>query len=101
MQGTEIEFTPEGVWPMQDNPSSKNIPQNSHVYHEAKMFHDLYRSLLRSLQAAFNGQPDAIKESVPIMSSMQMQAKKLMAMEMLSLPGHPKQTCGPIFDYDW
>ena len=102
LRGAEIEFTPEGIWPMQDNPSSKNIPKNSHLYHEAKIFHDVYRSLLRSLQAAFNGQPDAIKESVPLMSSMQIQAKKLMAMEMpSSLPGQPKQTCGPIFDYDW
>ena len=101
-RGAEIEFTPEGVWPMQDNPSSKNILKNSHLYQEAKTFHDVYRSLLRSLQAAFDGQPDAIKDSIPIMSSMQIQAKKLMSMEMpSSLPGQPQQTCGPIFDYDW
>ncbi len=97
-RGPVIQFTPEGVWPMRDNPSSSDIPQDTHAYHEAKTFHSLYRSLLQILQAAFDGKQDAIKEAVPIMSTMQIQAKKLMTM---AVPENSEQTYGPVFDYDW
>ena len=100
--GEEIEFVSEGVWPMRDNPSSESIPKGSQVYYDAKIFHRMYRSLLRSIETMFKGQPDAIEDAVYIMESMQIQAKKLMQMEMPNTPeGHPKQTCGPVFDYEW
>lgn len=100
--GKEIEFLLEGVWPMRDNPSSSTIPKGARVYYEAKIFHRMYRSLLRSMQTAFDGKPDAIDDAVYIMESMQIQAKKLMQMEMPNAPeGHPNQTCGPVFDYEW
>ena len=100
--GEEIEFIPEGVWPMRDDPSSKTIPKDSYIYHEAKIFHLIYRSLLTSLQTAFDGKADAINDAVYIMELMQVQAKKLMQMEMPIIPlDHPKQTCGPIFEYEW
>ena len=101
-EGDEIEFVPEGVWPMRDDPSSKTIPKDSYIYHEAKIFHLIYRSLLTSLQTAFDGNADAINDAVYIMEMMQIQAKKLMQMEMPNIPsGHPKQTCGPVFEYEW
>ena len=100
--GEEIQFVPEGVWPMRDDPKSSTVPKESQVYHEAKIFHRMYRSLLKSIQTAFNGRPDVINDAVYIMESMQIQAKKLMKMEMPNTPkGHPKKTCGPIFDYTW
>ena len=99
--GKEIEFVSEGVWPMQNNPSSKNLPKGTQVYHEAKIFHRIYRSLLESIETTFSGHPDTINEAVYIMEAMQMQAKKLMKMEVPVPPGHPNQTCGPIFDYYW
>ncbi len=100
--GKEIKFEPEGVWPMRDNPSSKSIPKGTQVYYEAKIFHRMYRSLLRSIQTAFDGQPDAINDAVYLMESMQIQAKKLMQMEMPFIPeDHPKITCGPVFEYEW
>ena len=100
--GKEIEFVPEGVWPMCDNPSSKSIPKGTRVYYEAKIFLRMYRSLLRSIQTAFDGKPDAINDAVYIMESMQIQAKKLMRMEMPIIPeDHPAVTCGPVFEYEW
>ena len=98
-RGKKIEFTSEGVWPMRNNPSSKTIPRKSLAYRETKIFHSLYRSLLTLFQESFDGRPDAIKEAVPIMEAMQLQAKKLMTMEVPSKPGHPKQTYGPTFEY--
>ena len=99
--GEEIEFVSEGVWPMQNNPSSKNLPKGTQVYHEAKVFHRMYRSLLESIETMFSGHPDSVNDAVYIMESMQMQAKKLMNMSVPVPPGHPNQTCGPIFDYEW
>ena len=99
--GSEIQFTPEGVWPMRDNPSQKGITKGTHAYRETRLFHRMYRSLLKSLQVAFDGRPDMINEAVYIMESMQIQAKKLMQIECPAPEGHPKQTCGPVFDYDW
>ena len=99
-RGKKIEFTSEGVWPMRNNPSSKTIPRKSLAYRETKIFHSLYRSLLSLFQESFDGRPDAIKEAVPIMEAMQLQAKNLMTMEVPSKPGHPKQTYGPTFEYE-
>ncbi len=100
-RGKKIEFTSEGVWPMRNNPSIKTIPKNSLAIRESKLFHNLYRTLLKSLQAAFDGQHSAMIESVPIMEAMQLQAKKLMSMYLPSNSEHPGQTYGPIFEYEW
>ena len=101
-EGEEIQFVPEGVWPMRDDPKSNTIPKGTQVYYEAKTFHRIYRSLLRSIQTAFDGQPDAINDAVYIMESMQIQAKKLMQTYMPNTPsGHPNTTCGPVFQYEW
>ena len=86
---------------MRDDPTSDTIPFGSQVYYEAKTFHRIYRSLLRSLQTAFDGQTDAINDAVYIMEAMQIQAKRLMQMEMPAVPSHPNTTCGPIFQYEW
>ena len=99
--GEDIEFVQEGVWPMRDNPTQKGIPVGSQAYWDAKMFHRMYRSLLKSLQEAFDGNPDIIDEAMYIMESMQIQAKKLMQSEIPTPTGHPRQTCGPVFDYEW
>ncbi len=99
-KGENIEFISEGVWPMRDNPSSKDIPVNTYAYHQAKVFHNIYRSLLNSLQVVFNGKPEKLEEAVYVMEAMQIQAKRLMQIEMPAPDGH-KLTCGPIFDYTW
>ena len=96
-----IEFTPEGVWPMRDNPSQKGIPHNTQVYHKARLFHQVYRGLLAKLQETFDGNPTAIDDAVYLMESLQLHAKVLMKLEVPSPPGWPKHTCGPVFDYEW
>ena len=97
----DIEFTAEGVWPMRDNPSPKGIPINTQVYHKARLFHQVYRSLLAKLQEMFDGNPNAIDDAVYLMESLQLHAKELMKLEVPAPLGWPKHTCGPIFDYEW
>ncbi len=99
--GKEIEFIPEGVWPMRDNPSSLGIPKGSQTYHRARTFHRIYRALLTKLQEMFDGSPTAIDDTVYLMESLQLHTKELMQLEVPSKPGWPKQTCGPIFQYNW
>ena len=96
-----IEFTPEGVWPMRDNPSQIGIPVDTQVYHKARLFHQVYRSLLAKLQEMFDGNPNAIEDAVYLMESLQLHAKQLMRLEVPAPPGWPKHTCGPVFDYEW
>ena len=100
-EGEDIEFTAEGVWPMRDNPSKEGVPPGTKLYNDARFFHRLYRSLLRKLQEAFDGNPDAIEDTVYIMESLRIHARRLMAAEIPTPPGWPKQTCGPVFDYEW
>ncbi len=99
--GSEIEFAGEGVWPMRDNPSKADIPKNTQLYHKARRFHRIYRAFLAKLQNVFDGNPAAIDDAVYMMESLQLHTKELMQSEIPSPPGWPKQTCGPIFDYDW
>ncbi len=99
-KGEDIEFVSEGVWPMRDSPSSKDISANTYAYQQAKVFHTIYRSLLNSLQLVFNGEPNKLEESMYVMEAMQIQAKRLMQIEIPAPDGHVL-TCGPIFDYTW
>ena len=99
--GGEIEFTSEGVWPMRDNPGKEGIPPGTQLYYSAKRFHRIYRSLLAKFQEMFDGRPEVIDDVVYLMESLQLHTKELMRAEIPTNPGWPKQTCGPIFDYDW
>ena len=100
-EGNYIPFVPEGVWPMRDNPSKEGIPPNTPLYYEAKQFHSIYRSLLTSLQDAFDGNKKAMTDSMFIMEGMAIHMKRLMQMPIPTKEGWPAQTCGPVFDYDW
>ena len=99
--GEKIEFTAEGVWPMRDNPSKNGILKDTQLYYNAKRFHRIYRSLLAKFQEMFDGNPDVIDDVVYLMESLQLHTKELMQAEFPTPPGWPKQTCGPIFDYEW
>ena len=99
-QGDAINFTQEGVWPMRANPGKNGIVKGMRGYVDARAFHDNYRALLRNLQQAFNGQPDLIRESVTLMESLQVYAKKLMEIPLDPNMINP-ETIGPVFDYIW
>ena len=97
-QGAPINFTSKGVWPMRDNPGKDGIEKGSRGYVEARAFHANYRALLRKLQAVFDGHPELINQTIPLMESLQVKAKKLM---QIPLHSNRNETVGPVFDYIW
>ena len=94
--GAPIEYNPEGVYPMRDNPSSDTIVPNTDCYTEAKAFHRAYRSFLHVLQETFSGEPHKIHQSVELMEALQVHAKRCMW-----TPYGKGNTCGPVWDYEW
>ena len=98
--GDTLRFDDNGVWPMRDNPSSKGLDPSTRAYKESKMFHSTYRTLLRTLDQVFNGDPESISEALAIMESLKVQAKFLMALPVDASQPHG-ETCGLVFDYDW
>ena len=99
--GPPIPFDEAGVWNMRDNPGSKGLTPGTQTYNRAQVFHQTYRSLLRKLDEVFEGSPQGISDAMSIMESLGLQAKILMTMPMEDSPGMEKQTCGPVFDYEW
>ena len=98
--GVDIPFNECGVWPMRNNPSSRGIINNTNAYTEARVFHGVYRSLLRKLQSVFSGAPEELKDAVSIMKSLQVHGKQLTSTPLdASDPNSP--TVGPVFDYEW
>ena len=81
---------------MKNNPSKNGIPRGTRAYFEAKAFHRVYRSLRGKLQETFGGEPEKIRDAVALMESLQVHAKRLMA---LKLDPEREETVGPVFDY--
>ena len=78
--GEEIELDDTGVYPMRNNPSIKCLQPGTNAYHFSKVFSEVYRQLLNRIHQTFNGNPDGFNDSVSIMWSLKMYAKKLMRM---------------------
>ena len=98
--GDPIPFDDNGVWPVRDNPSSKDLNPNTIAYERTKMFHQTYRTLLRTLDEVLAGDPVGISKAMGIMESLEVQAKFLMALPLNVSQPHGK-TCGLFFDYNW
>ena len=94
--GAPIEYNPEGVYPMRDNPSGDTIVPGTDCYTEAKAFHRTYRNFLRVLHETFNGEPQKMYQSVELMEALQVHAKKCMW-----TPYGEGNTCGPVWEYEW
>ena len=98
--GDPITFDNSGVWPMRDNPSGNDLNPGTKAYERTRMFHQTYRTLLRTLDGVFAGDPTGISEAMAIMESLEVQGKFLMALPTNASEPHGK-TCGLVFDYDW
>jgi hypothetical protein len=94
--GAPIEFDPDGVWPMADDPDTQTLPPGSLARNQSVEFNEIYGDLLRSLHGVFNGQPDRLNKAVGLMFSLSIQAQKLM--ELPLDPGSPL-TAGTAFQY--
>ena len=94
--GSPIPYDPKGVWQMRDNPTIAGVKMNINCTTEARAFHQVYRNFLRVLQEAVDGYPEKINESVELMESLQLHAKKAIWTEYDEI-----STCGPVWDYEW
>ena len=98
--GEPVELDPKGVWPMRDHPSKVGLTPGTRPYTVARAFHQQYRSLLRQLQAVFDGNSGGIKDAVATMETLTAFGKRAAAEKM-----HPdmcdSETVGPVWDYEW
>ena len=99
--GAHIDFIEQGIWPMRANPSANTLLKDTNCYTEAKVFHQVYRNLMRKLQEVFNGKPEEIFEAITIMESLQVHAKRLMWIKYDPRNPEDYSTCGPVWDYNW
>jgi hypothetical protein len=93
-EGPEILFDSASVLPMTENPSAGSLPVGSRVRTVAELCDRAYGDLLRSLHAAFNGNPGRLGQAVGLMFSLEVQARELMTMPIAA---GATTTAGPAF----
>ena len=98
--GESVELDPKGVWPVRDNPGRKGLTPGTRAYTVAWAFHKQYRSLLRQLQAVFDGNPEGIKNTVATMETLIAFGKRAAA-EKMDPELCDSETAGPVWDYEW
>jgi hypothetical protein len=82
----------EAVLPMRPNPQTTRYPRGSELRAMSEACDATYSLLLTQLQAAFNGAPDGLVESVQTMLTLRLEAIALMR-----VPVADGQTAGPAF----
>jgi hypothetical protein len=92
--GTPVPFDPSGVYPVPIDPKAANYPGGSAQRFAADNFNSTYTTLLRSLHATLNGQPDQLNAAIGLMMSLKGQAKQMMS----GIP-NPAVLTGPSFEY--
>ena len=95
--GPAINFDPNGVWPLPDNPRTMQYKENTRVRLLAEGFSRSYLDLLSQLQRAFNGEPKDIAKSFSTMVAFTNKAQNL-AKERISQEGDELLHAGPPFD---
>lgn len=95
--GPIIEFDPDGVYPMMDDPDIKKFPPQTQAWHYAKEFNNAYAKLLNSLHTVFNGKPHELYKAIGLMFSLSVQATRLMDTKVF--PGDTT-TAGPTFQLE-
>ena len=100
-RGPKISYDPQGVWPMRKHPGKGGIFPGTNCYTEAKAFHKVFRALLRELQVTFGGSPTKIINTVKLMESLLVHAKRVMRVKYKFNDKVDDDTCGPVWDYDW
>jgi hypothetical protein len=92
--GAAIPFDPAGVRRLVVNPSTESYAPGSAARQANDNFNYTYTSLLRSLHATFNGQPDELLTAVGLMESCKQQA-----IDMGTLAVGDGTVGGPSFSY--
>jgi hypothetical protein len=93
-EGAPIRFDRDGVYPMVDDPDAYQFAVGSVARREAELSNEMYTNLLTSLNLVFNGHPEGLSDTVGLMFSLEVQAKKLF--DLPSAPG-ASTVVGPAF----
>ncbi len=94
--GEKVPLDPEGIWPMQDDPSTASLPHGTSQYRLSSQFDSIYSNLLRGLNEVFNGHPDRLNAAIGTMFSLRVHSKGLMQLPTID---DPLITVGPAFQY--
>jgi hypothetical protein len=92
--GPEIEVDLEAVYPMQPNLRAEQLPTAA-LREAANELNTVYVRLLRQIQKAFDGQPEALMGAVGTMFELKSSAIDLLR---IPLPGG-RANAGPTFEY--
>jgi hypothetical protein len=92
--GAPIPFDESGVYPVPSDPLAAKYPPGSAARHACDTFNYSYTSLLKTLHATFNGQPDQINPAIGLMMSLKQQAR-----DMMSGSNPSGVNVGPSFEY--
>ncbi len=94
--GKKMDVDWTGFFPFKSNPTLKDIKEKDQELYEIAMdFSKSYMKLLKNLEQAFNGQPEKLKEGIPLMYYL-----KIKAVELMKIPyGDEGFTVGPTFEY--
>jgi hypothetical protein len=89
-----VDYGPDAVYQMVENPSTARY-EDPELRARSRSFTRTYSALLRVLQTAFNGNPDALVPAVPIMFELEDSAVTLMRNPASAAGGR----AGPHFQY--
>ncbi|MGI9317419.1 MAG: ferritin-like domain-containing protein [bacterium] len=85
------------VWPMKDDPCSKDYKNMPEIQALSDRFNDTYTELLNGLNDSFNGNKAMLASLMPVMYRLKEDAQRLMR---VPLPGNELgETAGPTWEY--
>lgn len=93
--GPEFPVDWEGVWNMAPNPRMARYEDQPEIHDLMVHFNRRYTELLRTLERAFNGEPEALMPAVPMMYELRNRAQALMKIPT----GDGSTTAGPSFEF--
>ena len=94
--GPVFPFEVDGLWNLQPNTKSADLPPNSEQRRQADQFNFAYKKLLFTLHQAFNGEPDKFDATMGLMYDVKLVGEKLVSMPY---PGKVGFNCGPPFEF--
>jgi hypothetical protein len=83
------------VYNMVPNPTMSMFKHRPALFQKAKAFNQTYTKLLFNIDRAFNGEPEILKDGIPMMHALRVSAVDLMEIPI----GYGAYTAGPTFEF--
>lgn len=94
--GPVFPFEVDGLWNLEPNTKTANLPADSAQRRQAEQFNFVYRKLLLTLHQAFNGEPHKFDATIGLMFDVKLVGEKLVSMPY---PNKVGINCGPPFEF--